>query len=149
MFYAVNLQPEDSERDLKTRGLPLKHKKKQSFLPQPCSAYRGSCCSIYLHRPQRCRLFNCRQLLRVESGEISEASALQTITEARGLADLILDLLPRSGSTNLKRSLRTRYEFALAQPLDPDLDPHASKLRKELVQTMETLESILASDFRV
>lgn len=149
MFYSVNLQPEDSERDLKTLGLRLKVRKKQAFLPQPCPAHRDSACSIYEHRPQRCRLFNCRQLLRIDSGQITEAEAFATIRRARELSDAVRSLLLRAGSTNLKRSLRTRYESALSQPLHPTEEPEAAEIRAELVDRMEELESLLASDFRV
>lgn len=149
MFYSVNLQPEDSERDLKTLGLRLKIRKKQAFLPQPCPAHRDSACSIYEHRPQRCRLFNCKQLLRAEAGQIAEAEAMANIRQAKTLADSVLALLLQAGSTNLKRSLRTRYELALAQPLDSELFPEAAATREQLVQTMEKLESLLAEEFRV
>jgi hypothetical protein len=149
MFYSVNLQPEDSERDLKTLGLRLKTRKKQTFLPQPCPAHRDSTCSIYEHRPQRCRLFNCKQLLRAEAGQIAEAEAMATIHQAKALANSVLNLLLQSGSTNLRRSLRTRYELALAQPLDPETDAYAAGIRFRLIQDMEKLETLLASDFRV
>lgn len=149
MFYSAVLQPEDSEKQLKTLGLRLKFKKKEVFLPQPCPAFRAQCCSIYEFRPQRCRLFNCRQLLGMESGEINFNQALDTIAETRALSDRVQSLLLEAGSTNLSRSLRTRYELALAQPLDPKLDPQAWSIRQRLVETMEELEARLALDFRV
>src|ERR1700761_8357592 len=82
MFHTVLLQPSDSARALAALGLKLKRRKNgKNYLLQPCPAFRGSHCSIYAARPERCRLFECRQLRQVAAGEISEATALETIRD--------------------------------------------------------------------
>ena len=87
LFHSVELQPGDSPRQLAALGLKLRSKKGVAFFLQPCSAHRevGSTCScaIYDQRPARCRLFNCRQLLGVASGETTETDALGKIRTAR------------------------------------------------------------------
>src|SRR4051812_30010660 len=77
MFHSVRLQPNDSARELAALGLKLKRRKQQDWLLQPCPAYQDGQCSIYAQRPQRCRLFECKQLQRVKTGEITEAMALE------------------------------------------------------------------------
>ena len=64
MFHRVRLQPADSPKELAALGLKLKRKRGQHYLLQPCPAFQGTHCSIYASRPERCRLFECRQLQR-------------------------------------------------------------------------------------
>jgi hypothetical protein len=134
---------------LKALGFRFKTKRDQTSFAQPCTAFRGSSCAVYELRPQRCRLFNCQQLLRVGSGEITEAEALEKIGEARRSSDRVKELLLKLGSTNLKRSLVTRFELVLAQPVESLTDPEEIQTRKELIRAMEELEELLSTEFRV
>ena len=79
MFHTVKLQPADSAKELAALGLKLKRKKGNHYILQPCPAFCGSHCSIYESRPERCRLFECRQLKSVAAGEITEDAALDRI----------------------------------------------------------------------
>src|SRR5678815_2091081 len=81
MFHTVKLQPADSAKELAALGLKLKHKKSGSYIQQPFPQYQYAECAIYTVRPQRCRLFECRQLKRVAAGEITEAMALEKVTD--------------------------------------------------------------------
>src|SRR3954452_24978868 len=85
MFHTVRLQPNDSPRELAALGLKLKRRKQQDWLLQPCPAHQDGQCSIYAQRPERCRLFECKQLQRVKTGEITEAMALEKIREVQRL----------------------------------------------------------------
>jgi len=145
MFHSVRLQPADSARGLFALGLKLKRKKKQYSLLQPCPAHRDCSCAIYADRPTRCRLFVCRLLLRVESGEVAEADAFEMIADARGRVGRMGELLRAAGETNPKRALAQRYEKVMSEP------PGGSGVvvREELAETMRGLETLLVEEFRI
>ncbi len=142
LFHSVVLQPEDSARALAALGLKIKRKKGQAFFRQPCSAYRGSLCAIYEQRPVRCRLFACRQLLRVQTGEVTEASALEKIHEARARTAKINALIHQVAETNPMRALAQRGANALTTS-------EKTPLHDELEAAMHDLETLLEMDFRV
>jgi uncharacterized protein len=149
MFHSVLLQEAEVPSAWKSLGIRLKEKKGQPFIPQPCQAHDGTACTIYENRPQRCRLFQCRQLKQVEAGELSVKQAQETIARTRHLADVVLDLLAQAGSTNEQRSLRTRYEHILSQPEEAVTEPADREIRTALIEKMERLEAMLSADFRV
>ncbi len=149
MFHLVQLQPADSLKALAALGLKLKRKHKKVYIQQPCVAYRQSQCSIYLLRPQRCRIFECRQLQRLAAGEISESQAAEKIQTALQQVSHVQTLLAQSGQTNPKRPLSKRYEKITAEPVDHTAGEAAVQLRTELTQVMEELDALLASDFRI
>ena len=51
------------------------------LLLQPCAALKGKQCSIYAHRPDCCRSFECRLLQQVRRGAMSVRRARDTIAE--------------------------------------------------------------------
>ena len=146
MFHTVRLQPADSARELAALGLKLKRKKGQNYILQPCPAFRGSHCSIYEARPERCRLFECRQLRRVAAGEITEAMALAKIREVRRRVEEVSELLEAAGGTNVKRPLSKRCEKALAEPSSDD---GTAQLQNRLQSAMQELDALLDRDFRI
>jgi uncharacterized protein len=148
MFHTVKLQPADSAKELAAIGLKLKHKKSGSYIQQPCPQYQYAECAIYAVRPQRCRLFECRQLKRVSAGEITEAMALAKITDVQRRVAHINELLQASGITDPKRPLSKRCEKIMAEPLDPSADEAAVSLRGDLARAMDELDAILDRDFR-
>lgn len=149
LFHTVRILPEDSVGELSALGLKLKRKKRERWLQQPCPAHRDSQCSIYLQRPQRCRLFECQQLRRVAMGEIDEAAALAKIQEVRNRVESVEILLAQSGKTDPKRPLRKRYEKICAEPVDTTSTSGELRLRDQLSEEMRALEEILDRDFRV
>ena len=149
MFHTVRLQPVDSPRELAALGLKLKRKKGANYILQPCPAFCGTHCSIYLSRPERCRLFECRQLKRVASGEITEAMALERIREVQRRVGELEEFLQKSGSANPRRPLAKRYEKATAEPLDESAEPTALELRSRLTLAMRELDALLESEFRI
>lgn len=147
LFEIVRLQPVDSAKQLASFGIKLKSRHAEPYFKQPCNAFCGTHCSIYDHRPQRCRRFDCRQLLRVAASEITEAGALETIRQARELVARIEILLNAAGDTNAKKPLLRRCRNALAHCTTTHEAPavwHASL--KELTQA---LEDRLNTDFRI
>jgi hypothetical protein len=113
---------------------------------QPCPAHDGNCCRIYAERPHRCRAFDCRQLLAVSAGKITEAQAIEKIQEAKRRSDRVRELLEMLGDDRKIRPLATRCAGIFTPPLDPS--PHAEALRAELRGAMTALEEMLAKDFR-
>ncbi len=142
LFHSVLLQPGDSARALTALGLKVKRKKGDVFFHQPCTAHCGSGCTIYDDRPARCRLFQCRQLLAVEAGGVSESTALEKIHEALLLAARINELIDRIAETNPLRSLAQRCANALTTD-------EWTPLHQELDSTMHNLEALLQKEFRV
>ena len=149
MFHTVRMQPADSAKALTALGLKLKRKKGANYILQPCPAFRGTCCSIYDSRPERCRLFECRQLKRVASGEITEATALERIRDVQRRVGELDELLRKCGGTNTKRALSKRYEKATAEPLHESADRATVELRARLALAMRELEAILDREFRL
>ena len=149
LFAIVQLQPADSPKQLASLGLKLTHKKKRHFFQQPCPMFRESQCAIYQNRPERCRLFECRQLKQVATGQIAETTALATIDDARRRVDRVRELFERLGETNHKRPLTRRYESIMQAPLDPSESPKTTLLRDQVTIAMRELRELLQRDFRV
>ena len=149
MFDIVRLQPGDSPKALAALGLKVKRKRGQSHIVQPCPAHRESQCSIYAARPERCRVFECRQLQRVATGEITEAAARERIGEAVQLVTEVNVLLLRAGGTNAKHPLSKRCETAMAEPLDPSADAAAAETRNRIVCAKRELDALLDQEFRI
>ena len=152
LFHSVELKSGDNPRQLSAFGLKVRRKKGVEFFLQPCSAHSpknqesGACsCAIYAERPTRCRLFNCRQILSVESGAASEAEAMDKIRNARSQVARVNELIDRIGESNPARSLAHRVANALT------LLEGSSRtaLHDELDTAMRELEAFLATEFRV
>ncbi len=141
LFHSVVLQPEDSARALAALGLRIKRRGGAHFL-QPCAAHRHASCAIYDERPARCRAFNCRQLLRLETGEITESMAFEKIRNTRARVDRVNALIRHCSDTNPARGLAQRCANALTTPLRT---PH----HDDLEAAMRDLETVLEKDFRV
>lgn len=141
LFHSVMLQPGDSARALSANGLKLRRKAGRVHFLQPCRAHEGCQCAIYGRRPARCRLFSCRQLLRVTSDETAVASALEKIDEARRLVARVNALISRLAGTNPNRALAQRCANALTT--SDWTPPH-----DELQAAMHELETLLAGEFR-
>ena len=149
MFHRVRLQVADSPKELAALGLKLKHKRGQHYLLQPCPAFQGTHCSIYASRPERCRLFECRQLQRVNAGKITETMALEKIREVKRRVGQVNHFLGQADEmTDAKKPLMKRCDKALAERLDPKADDEAQKLRSQLILAMQELETMLDEEFR-
>lgn len=145
LFFSVRLQAGDSARQLTSLGLKVKRRADGPHLLQPCAGHTGSECAVYEHRPARCRLFVCRQLLGVEAGEISEGEAMAKIIDARERTDCVRALLAEAGDTRGHKALATRVETVFTPPLEGE----TAAVREALAEAMRELEDLLARDFRV
>ena len=146
LFHTVRLQPADSAKALAALGLKLKRKKGAHYILQPCPAFRDAQCSIYAARPERCRLFECRQLQRVNAGEITETLALEKIRDVQQRVAHLPALLAAAGTTDAKRPLTKRCEKILAEP---PADPAAIRLRADIAHALGELDEVLDRDFRL
>ena len=142
LFHSVVLQPTDSPRTLTSLGLTLKRKPGVTTFRQPCSAHQNHQCGIYENRPQRCRLFNCQQILRVASGEITQSEAQETIASTRKRINQVVEKIERLTETNPNQGLAQRFSVALANTVP-------SPERAELEAAMNDLNAILEKEFRV
>lgn len=149
MFHHVCLQPGDSPKQLAALGLKLKRKNGKQYILQPCPAHRGGQCSIYLHRPERCRRFECRQIAQFTAGTISEAEAAETIRQTLAQTALVESLLQRAGDHHREKPYSRRCERILAEPPDADHPVDAQNLRADLAQAAHRLEELLERHFRV
>jgi Fe-S-cluster containining protein len=146
LFHGMAVQPEDSLRALSAKGLKARRRDGELQFQQPCPAHNNNCCGIYEDRPQRCRVFACRQLEAVSNGTISEDEGMEKIQEARRRSDRVRELLAMLGDDRKTRPLATRCAGIFTPPMDPS--PHAEALREELRGAMTALEEVLAKDFR-
>ena len=149
MFDIVRLQPGESPKAFAALGLKVKRKRGESHIVQPCPAHRDSQCSVYAARPERCRVFECRQLQRVASGEITEAMAREKIGEAVRLVAEVNALLLHAGGTNENRALSKRCEQAMSGPGDESPDAAAVEIRAQLTRAKRELDALLDREFRI
>ena len=143
LFHSVEMQPLDQLKELLSLGLKLKKKRKQVFVLQPCPAHKDSCCSIYGQRPQRCRIFECRQL----------AGATNRRRSLKRRHQKVLDDVPdeyegepcESGAGILPmRDSRMNGQDCLSS-----VAAEPQTLRERLAAAMLELEDVLETDFRV
>lgn len=149
MFQIVRMQPGDKPAELGRLGMRIRSQGGEFHMEQPCAALVELRCTLYDHRPTRCRLFNCQQLLRVEAGMISEAEAEATITETRGLVRHVRGLIEQAGLREDGQALAARYERLMSTPVNAALEPEMVPVREELERQMQLLRVILNRDFRV
>src|SRR6185369_8936384 len=77
-------------------------------VPQPCPAFNaGDCkCAVYSDRPQRCRKFECKQLIAVQAGQKASAAALTKIRGQRSWCGQLRDCwTPWDSMTRACRSI--------------------------------------------
>jgi Fe-S-cluster containining protein len=149
MFRMVTLQRRDTASVLLAHGMKLKRRKGQQFFEQPCPKFCGSHCSIYDDRPERCQVFECKQLKQVACGKITEATAMETIQEVKRRVAEMERLLNRLGDADSKRPISKRFEKVTAEPLDETSEPVLVRLRSELADAERKLNRMLDDNFRV
>lgn len=145
IFSSMRLQPVDSARKLSILGLRAKNRKDGLHLPQPCPAHNGSHCTIYADRPERCRVFECRQLKEIANGTTDESSAMEKIARARQQVEVVRMLLERAGEHRINKPLAARFAAVFTPPLETGAA--AAEARNLLSSAMSDLTDTLARDF--
>jgi Fe-S-cluster containining protein len=80
----VELAGEDEAEGLEAMGLAIEEDDAGGWLlVQPCRALEGRRCTVYPHRPECCRTFECRLLQEARRGLVSVEEACRRIDEAQ------------------------------------------------------------------
>lgn len=99
-------------------------------LTQPCPALDGRCCTVYSARPTVCRSFQCKLLVRLNTGAIGQAEALAVVRSTRGLVQGIRRELERRDIDVKKRTLLAACRDLPHWPGPAALGPLILPLRK-------------------
>jgi uncharacterized protein len=115
------------------------------LLSLPCAALHTTRCSIYVHRPQCCRTFECRLLQKAQRGTVTVDDAMGRIAEARAQVQRVKALLagmtPRRGK---RLPLAERVADAVAAV---GASPEASRRAVALERAMATLTRTIRATF--
>jgi hypothetical protein len=129
-------------------------KKFGARVAQPCPAFNPSdCkCALYTDRPARCRKFECKQLLGVVAGKISDPAALKKIRAAKKLAAQVTALLEMFESNlvwpdNKKLPLSQRFQTVQRAAERGQLAPEHFDALADLQLAVHQLNATLAQDF--
>ena len=118
----------------------------RGLLPLPCRALAGTRCSIYPHRPDCCRTFECRLLQEVRRGIVTIDRARKTIADARGQVRRIRTLITALGGRG-RLPLKERGLEALARSEELHDDPESRRTRGELEAAMTSLDRLIRGAF--
>jgi Fe-S-cluster containining protein len=80
----------------------------------PCTALRGTTCSVYAQRPRCCRTFECRLLKDAQSGVVSLDDATALVTRARAQVQHVTTLLATMERRPRRLPLAERCADAIA-----------------------------------
>ena len=116
-----------------------------ALLSQPCRALQGKRCSIYAHRPECCRTFECRLLQQARHGAAGAGRAKEKIAEARKRIGRVRKLMARVGQRGGHLPLGEGCAEALAR--DTAADPQVNRARAELEAAIPAVEAWLRKTF--
>jgi hypothetical protein len=111
----------------------------------PCGALRGTLCSIYPHRPECCRTFECRLLQDVRRGAVGVERAGEQIAEALMRIGRVRELMAQLGHRRRRLPLRESCAEALAR--SAHADPEVNRKRAELEAAMSAVEELIRKTF--
>ncbi|MBN8420849.1 MAG: YkgJ family cysteine cluster protein [Verrucomicrobia bacterium] len=149
MFQIVRMQPGEVPAKLGKMGLKIRCRDGEYYMEQPCSALVEKRCTVYEQRPVRCRLFNCQQLGRLESGETAEDDVMRMIVETRAMVERVKGLIEQCGLREDGQALVERHERVMSTPVNEALEPELLSVREELDETMRRLRLRLNREFRL
>jgi Fe-S-cluster containining protein len=81
----VPLKPDDEVAPLKAVGINIVSDNDLTVLKMPCAAHKNCTCTVYANRPQVCRTYKCKLLMKFERDDISQQSALEIINKVKSL----------------------------------------------------------------
>ena len=115
LFGDVELAGPAEATRLEILGLDVDHDEADAeLLSLPCAGLRGTRCSIYSHRPQCCRTFECRLLQDTQRGVVTVDHALTRIAHARAQVERVKTLLAQTATHQVTLPLRERCAEAIA-----------------------------------
>ena len=147
LFADVELAGSDEASALEVMGLEIEDEDDGGLLLQPCGALKGKRCSIYPHRPDCCRTFECRLLQEVKRGAVGVDRAKEKIAEALQRIEWVKVLVVQLGQANERLPLKERCMEALALTEEVDADPEMNGKRDELEAAMTSVEALIQETF--
>ena len=148
LFADVELAGADEASALEVMGLEIEDDEDDNgLLLQPCGALKGKRCSIYAHRPDCCRTFECRLLQEVRRGAVDVNQAREKIEETLRLIDRINELIGQLCPAQERLPLKERCAEALAFSAEGRADPAPNRKREELETAMAGVERLIQSAF--
>ena len=149
LFADVELVGSDEASGLEVIGLDIEDTDDDhgGLLLLPCRALKGTLCSIYPHRPECCRTFECRLLQQVRRGEVDINRAQERVADALQRIEHVKRLVVMLGQTDERLTLKERCLEALALSEEVDADPETDRKRDELEAAMTSVESFVGKTF--
>jgi len=148
LFADVEMASTDEASALEAMGLDIEDDDEADggLLLQPCGALNGKRCSIYPHRPDCCRMFECRLLREVKRGAVDVDRAKEKIAETLQRIEWVKKLIGQLGQGDERLPLKERCVEALAFSQEA-ADPELSRKRAELEAAMSSVESLIEEAF--
>lgn len=151
IFADVQLQPGDNPALLQTLGLSLlpnrRLKIKDQKFQQPCSAYDGCRCRIYVDRPEYCRDFECLVLKSVKAGRAKTAAARRLIRTARRRAETVDQLLRDLVDQDTQLALSRRFQRMRQRLESVEADGRTAEAFGRLTLAVHELNMLLGEAF--
>lgn len=148
LFADVELAGSDEASALEVMGLEIEDDEKDGgLLLQPCRALKGKRCSIYPHRPDCCRTFECRLFQEVKRGAVGVERAEGKIAEALQRIERVKELIVQLGPGDERLPLKERCVEALALSEEVAADPETNRKRAELQSAMTSVENLIQKTF--
>ena len=140
----VELKNEQEALGLELMGLKIDTDDAPA-LALPCTALNGKRCSIYEHRPNTCRRFECKLLQRTKRGEISVANAKITITKTLKQSAAVKMICREIEGKEGDRSLREVFHATLENH-EANKDPY-QLLYPKLIKEMDRMDTLVNKHF--
>ena len=149
LFADVELADSDEASALEVMGLEIEDEDEDDggLLLQPCRALKGKRCSIYPHRPDCCRTFECLLLQEVKRGAVGVDRAKAKIAEAFQRIERVNELIGQLGHGNERLPLKERCVEALASSQGAAAGRATKRKRAELEAAMASVESLILESF--
>ena len=117
------------------------------LLLQPCGALKGRRCSIYPHRPDCCRTFECRLLQEAKRGMAGVERAKEKIAQALKRIERVKELVVQLGTGDERLPLKEQCLEALALSEAVAADPAVKRKRAELQAAMTSVKRLVQATF--
>jgi Fe-S-cluster containining protein len=145
LFADVELASRAEATRVEIMGLRIDDDADTKLMLLPCAALHGTRCSVYPHRPQCCRTFECRLLQDTRRGTVSVERAEEHIAEAFKRIRRVKELLAQLGQSDASLPLKERCAEALATQTAGSSE--VKRNRAALEQAMSEVERLLRTRF--
>lgn len=146
LFADVELASRRESRRMEDLGLRIDEDAGEApLMLLPCAALRGTRCSVYAHRPECCRTFECALLQRAGRGLVRVEEASATIRETRAQLARVRALLGRLGGADLTLPVLEQCAEVISRA--PGQDRRKGRLQSELRLAAGELERLVRERF--